>query len=33
MIHAFVSLPEAIPQGQDALDRLGEHLAEAFETA
>ena len=33
MIHAFVSLPTAVPQGEDALDELGEHLAEAFGTA
>ena len=33
MIHAFVSLPDAIPQGKDALDRLGAELADAFGTA
>ncbi|MFT4880626.1 MAG: acetyl esterase [Salinirussus sp.] len=33
MIHAFVSLPTAVPQGEDALDELGGHLAEAFGTA
>ena len=33
MIHAFVSLPTAIPQGEDALDQLGGHLAGAFGTA
>jgi len=33
MIHAFVSLPEAIPAGKDALDELGANLAAAFGTA
>jgi len=32
MIHAFVSLPNAIPQGEDALDELGADLADAFDT-
>jgi acetyl esterase len=33
MIHAFVSLPKAIPQGEQALDELGANLAAAFGTA
>lgn len=31
MIHAFVSLPEMISRGQEAIDALGEELAAAFE--
>ena len=33
MIHAFVSLPEAISQSQAAIDALGSQLAGAFDTS
>lgn len=32
MIHAFASMPEAIPRGKEALDALGGDLADAFGT-